>query len=190
MSLNSPFDCDTELASLDANPSKLIRRSDAELPFDVGMVDGSKSLIFDTNVYIHALKGRLPADVVDLIARVAILHASPAIAELTVALSRIDAGHPNARKDRAVIRQTLGDMDRSRIRVPTSDAWQRAALKAGHAAKVLKIQKPFMPKILSDALIFEIARETEATLLTSNIIDFDGLLQLDANASVLFYRSL
>lgn len=166
---------------------RLPYRDRAWLPFDPAAVSRDIPIVPDTTVYIDALKGKLPREIVQLLVDRVVLHSAIACAELALSLGHLDPSHPDTPTHAPLLLETLRRMPPERVVAPSVDAWTEAALIAGTLARTQDYAKDQRRRLLHDALLFLTARESGAVLATRNVRDVDLLLQVKPQANVLFY---
>lgn len=155
-------------------------RPKRELPYDPAAVPPDASLLLDTTVYIDQLKGHLPAALVALISSRVIVHGAPVLAELAVTVGVLDPLEP--------ILDTLRHIPPQRIVTPSEEAWLEGAVLAGILGRTQGIAKEHRRKFLNDVLMFLLAAEVDAILVSRNAHDVDLLLQMKPGAGVLLYE--
>lgn len=144
-------------------------------------------MLLDATVYIDQLKGELPRPIVDLVASRTILHGAPALAELTVTIGALDPADHRTRATLRPIIETLTRITSSRIVAPTFEIWLEAALMAGILARTQSIRKQDRRKFLNDLLLFLLAGDADAVMVSRNSRDLDLLLQLKPQVEALLY---
>ena len=165
----------------------LAHRPKADLPFDPFQVPGTATLLFDATVYIDQLKGDLPRPIVDLVAARTILHGAPALAELTVSNGALEPADRRTQATLTPIVEMFTRIDPARIVAPNYEIWLEAAVMAGILARTQGIPKQERRKFLNDTLLFLLAADTGAVLISRNSRDLDLLLQLKPQVGVLLY---
>ena len=191
MTSNWLSDIRAETSRLDARGNDgLHRRIDGDLPFDAGDRDMEKPLLLDTNVYLDAQKGKLPIELGKALIDSPILHSATVIGEMTFTLAMLDPTNLKTSANRDLVFRTLMDIPATRIVSPSARAIAIASLRAGYVSRVLSYPKESRRKLLNDAVIFETARENGATLISANVVDYDRLLQIDPEVSVVLYRAI
>jgi len=103
-----------------------------------------------------------------LLASHPVLHAAPALAELSLVVGLLD--HEDAR--------TPASLQPIRTLSPAGSLWIEAAVLAGILARTQGIPRPDRRKLLNDALLFLLTEDSGTVLVTRNIRDFDLLLQI------------
>jgi hypothetical protein len=163
-------------------------REKAALPYDSSRVPLHAPLLFDATVYIDQLKGQLPISIINLIAPRVVLHGAPALAELAATVGILDPLDVRTDDTLKPIVVALERIDPQRIIVPSHDAWLEASVLAGILARTQGIPKAERRKFLNDALLFLMAAESRATLISRNSRDLDLLLQMKPTVMVLLYE--
>jgi len=163
-------------------------RPKAELPYDPLRLPSDIPLLFDATVYIDQLKGDLPASIVTLVASRVILHGAPALAELLVTVGVLDPLDARTGATLKPIVETLERINPARIIVPNHDVWLEASLLAGILARTQGIPKTDRRKFLGDVLLFLMAAENGAILISRNSRDIDLLLQMKPSVMALLYE--
>jgi hypothetical protein len=165
----------------------LAHRPKADLPFDPLLVPGTATLLFDTTVYIDQLKGDLPRPIVDLVAARTILHGAPALAELAVSIGALAPADRRTQAALTPIVETLSRINPARIVAANYEIWLEAAVMAGILARTQGIPKQERRQFLSDTLLFLLAADTGAVMISRNSRDLDLLLQMKPQVGVLLY---
>lgn len=186
------FDLDKALRRL--KPEKyatgLARRSDPELEFVEDAHPNGQPLLLDTCVYLHALQGRAPQKVDDLLRSRMLYHSATVIGELVNRFgARIPTNDPE-KKARDGLAGTIRDIPLYRIVSPTVTIWGEAGILAGLRARLGGFNKGREQDALNDALIFLQALTLGSAVLTENIADYDIMQQIVPAGRVLFYRAL
>lgn len=169
---------------------QLVRRPDAELPFDPALVPPGAALLPDSCFYIDALKGLVPPEVTILVRAPTrpLLHSTVCRAELAAGAAKLPPADPRTPASRARIAAMLARMPAERLVQPSPAAWDQAGMLAGTLARTQGLAKGAHLALLLDAAILLTALEQRAVVLTANVGDFDLLLQLRPTAQVLLYR--
>lgn len=150
-------------------------------------------VLFDTNVFIHALarrRSQLPAAVLDALHRAYV--AAPTLAELSWLLGRLDPGHPNTAATVGTIRGAVGQIEAGTILTPTAAQWLEAGTLAGQAARAIAggaksvTTATDRQELIADAITALLARDAGCTIVTEDA-DFDVLASLLPGLTVLFY---
>ncbi len=148
---------------------------------------GRVSLVPDTNVYIRAAAGTLPAPVADLLDRSLQFHCSVCLAELAVGVAAYSpqaAAWPAVRDHYAALFAAIPDR---RILVPDAEVWTQAGLVAGCLARTQSFDRSGRAACLNDALILLSAAKAGLPVLTANRNDFDLIQQAARTGTFLHY---
>ena len=163
-------------------------RDRSELPFDPAAIASGSPLLFDTTVlYPTRSRASLATPLLTVIASRQILHAAPALAELSLAIGLLDPADARTEATLRPIRDTLARIRPMRVIAPAAGLWVEAAVLSGILSRIQGLARADRRKLLNDALLFLAAEDAGAVLLTRNVRDFDLLLQMKPGASVLFY---
>jgi hypothetical protein len=168
----------------------LAHRPKTDLPFDPFQVPSQATLLFDATVYIDQLKGELPRPIIDLMAARTILHGAPALAELAVSIGALEPADRRTQATLTPIVEMFTRLDPSRIVAPNYEIWLEAAVMAGILARTRthpRHSKARRRKFLNDTLLFLLAADTGAVLISRNSRDLDLLLQMKPQVGVLLY---
>jgi hypothetical protein len=163
-------------------------RARHELPFDAAAAAPESPLLLDTTVYVDQLKGHLPADIIALIAARVILHGAPVLAELAVIIGILDPRDQRTPTTLEPILSTLRHIPGQRIIAPSDEMWLEGAVLAGILARTQGLPKADRRKFLNDALMFLMAAQADAVLVSRNCHDLDLLLQIKPDVGVLLYE--
>jgi predicted nucleic acid-binding protein len=148
---------------------------------------GRALLVPDTNVYIMAASGRLPAAVQTLVARALLFHCSVCLGELAVGVSNADpsrAGWPALRDHYT---ELFGAIPSTRILNPDAQTWAEAGVVAGILARTQELQRYQRKERLNDALIFLTAAKAGLPVLTANRNEFDLIQQIAPEGRVIHF---
>ena len=148
---------------------------------------GRVSLVPDTNVYIHAAAGTLPAPVAALLDRSLQFHCSVCLAELAMGVA---AYSPNARhwpKIRDHYAELFAAIPDGRVLVPDAETWTQAALVAGTLARTQGFDRSSRTACLNDALILLAAAKAGLPVLTASLGDFDMIQQVAGGGMFLHF---
>ncbi len=165
----------------------LAHRPKADLPFDPFQVPSQATLLFDATVYIDQLKGELPRPIIDLMAARTILHGAPALAELAVSIGALAPADRRTQAALTPIVETLTRINPAHIVAPNYEIWLEAAVMAGILARTQGIPKQERRKFLNDTLLFLLAADTGAVMISRNYRDLDLLLQMKPQVGILLY---
>jgi hypothetical protein len=136
------------------------------------------------------LQGRSPNAVDELLLVRVCHHSAVCLAELTHVFGRLDPVHPLSKKVWRAVHRTIEDMPAHRLHAPQTVVWGQAGILAGEVARLSALPKGqgHERKFLNDALIYLQAQRLGASVLTSNIRDYDYLNQLVPQVGLIFYR--
>ncbi|WP_421999574.1 type II toxin-antitoxin system VapC family toxin [Reyranella sp.] len=166
----------------------LARRDDDALPFVDAASTGGQGLLLDTCVYIDQMQDRSPPVLDDLIARRPVNHSTVAIQELMHTVGVLD---PSDRRTAGVvveIGRQIKAMPPHRVFAPDVEVLGRGALLSGILCRVQGYRGDGRLRALQDCVLFLQAQKLGLVVLTSNVGDYDVLLQLIPAGRVLFYR--
>jgi hypothetical protein len=163
-------------------------RERSALPFDARALRPGAALLLDATVYVDAAKGDLPRAVQSLVNARPLLQPAPALAELAIAIGHLDPRDRRTSATLAPIKDVLRRIDQARALAPTPACWVEAAVLAGILARTQGIPRSERHKLQTDALLFLMAEEAGAVLLSRNVRDFDLLLQMKPGVQVLLYE--
>jgi len=166
----------------------LRHRDAAELPFDASQVASTAPLLFDATVYLDQLKGQLPTAIISLISSRTILHAAPALAEIAVTVGVLHPADERTELSLKPILETFRRIPLQRVVSPANETWLEAAVIAGILARTQSLAREARRKFLHDALLFLMAAENGAILISRNSRDLDLLLQMKPSVGVLLYQ--
>ena len=186
----------------DAHTRSLARRSNDELPFDPAKMPPNVPVMFDTNFYLHRIRGKLPPDIADFVANRHILHSGVACNELAISAGILDPAIPGTARNRSIVMNLLQPISAYDVVAPSAAAWAEAGMLAGILARTQHLAKPkkdptpdqaccqqgLRRKLINDALIFLSAYEQNAILVSANAKGMDLLLQFRQGAHVLLFR--
>ena len=184
------LDIDSALRWFRFDPEKrLVRRTDADLPFlDPGASRGL-GLLLDTCVYIDQLRGRFPDPATQFITTRQVNHSTVAVQELMFGVGLLDPKDRRTPRTVQAIRALVAAMRSHRIFAPDPDLLARSAMMAGLLCRVQGYTGDSRKRALMDATLFLQAQKLGLMIVTANISDFDLLLQLIPNTRVGLYRS-
>lgn len=151
------------------------------------------SVLLDSNVFIAALAGRGPAELVVLLSNLPQSFVSGAImAELSWTRGRLDPKHGDTAKVLEKYNGALSRIDTNKILFPNADEWMRAGELAGTVARALggggqSIKTAFdRMELINDATTAVVAARSGVTVVTSDR-HFDLFMQLNPALNVAFY---
>jgi predicted nucleic acid-binding protein len=163
-------------------------RDRAALPFDVSAAPPDAPLLLDTTVYVDQFMGDLRAEILSLTTTRLVLHGAPALADLALSVGLLDPADARTASSLGPIHDLLARMVPERTVAPNAAQWVEAAVLAGILARTQGVTKPDRRRTLNDALLFLMAEEAGAVLLSRNVRDFDLLLQVKPGVHVLLYE--
>lgn len=168
----------------------MARRRDDDLPFVDPRRMGGQGLLLDTCVYIDQMQGRSPLLLDDLIAQRQVNHSTVAIQELMHTVGVLNpADKRTARVVREIGRQ-IKAMPPHRIFTPDIAVLGRAALLSGILCRLQGYGNDLKLRALQDSVLFLQAQKLGLVARTTNIADYDILLQLVPAGRALFYRRI
>jgi predicted nucleic acid-binding protein len=166
----------------------LARRRDGDLPFVAADRIGGQGLLLDTCVYIDQMQGRSPALLEALIAQRQVNHSTVAIQELMHTVGVLSPVDKRTARVTAEIGKQIKAMPSHRIFTPDIEVLGRAALLSGILCRLQGYGNDLKLRALWDSVLFLQARKLGLVVLTTNIADYDILLQLVPAGRALFYR--
>jgi predicted nucleic acid-binding protein len=178
-------------------------RRDPDLPFDPDVAP-VLPLLLDTTVYLDRSAGRLPRNILTLIAarQHLVYNCGVVCAELAISVGLLNPADPRTRSTIAAIRAHLDQMEKDKTVAPSASAWTQAAILAGILARTQGLARPkrnLSPdqaccqegrrrELLLDALLYMTAIEENMLLLSGNVRHMDLLMQLRPAENLLLYR--
>ncbi|MDQ2080936.1 DNA-binding protein [Xanthobacteraceae bacterium Astr-EGSB] len=166
----------------------LARRRDDELPFVDANRIGGQGLLLDTCVYIDQMQDRSPPELDDLIAYRQVNHSTVAIQELMHTIGVLNPADQRTAAVIAEIGRQIRAMPPHRLFVPDAEVLGRAALLSGILCRLQGYVTDGKLRALQDCVLFLQAQKLGLAVLTTNVADFDILLQLIPAGRGLFYR--
>jgi predicted nucleic acid-binding protein len=183
------FDFDAARRWARFDPRKaLARRHDGELPFVDASRTGGQGLLLDTCVYIDQMQGRSPPELDDLIAYRQVNHSTVAIQELMHTVGVLNPADRRTASVVAAVGRQIKAMPPHRIFAPDVEVLGRAALLSGILCRLQGYGAAGKLRTLQDCVLFLQAHKLGLAVLTTNVADFDILLQLVPAGHGLFYR--
>lgn len=167
----------------------LTRRSDNELPFVDPNSIGGQGLLLDTSVYIDQMQNRTPQLLDDLIAQRQVNHSTIAIQELMHTVGVLNPSDARTATVIDVIGKQIRAMPPHRVFAPDTEVLGRGALLSGILCRLQRYEKDGKLRALQDCVLFLQAQKLGLVVLTTNVGDYDILLQLVPTGRALFYRS-
>ena len=183
------FDFDAARRWARFDPQKtLARRGGEQLPFVNASLIGGQGLLLDTCVYIDQMQDRSPQLMDDLIARRQVNHSTVAIQELMHTVGALSPADARTAEVIAEIGKHIKAMPPHRIFVPDAEVLGRAALLSGILCRLQGYEKDGKLRALLDCVLFLQAQKLGLVVLTTNVSDYDILLQLVPAGRALFYH--
>jgi predicted nucleic acid-binding protein len=168
--------------------TRLVRRSDNELPFVPERAAGGPELLLDTCVYIDVLQRRAPDRLKTLLATRLSNHSGIVLAELTHLFGRLDPLDDRTARVLGEISGVIAAMPAHRLSRPSLRVLGEAGILAALAMRLAGIERGREQALLNDATVYLQAAEQGQTVLTRNIREFDWFDQLLPGNRILFYR--
>ena len=139
---------------------------------------GRALLVPDTNVYIRAAAGTLPALVQDLVERALLFHCSVCLGELATGIANANPSLPSWSALRDHYLELFDSIPSARLLNPDAQVWTDAGVVAGVLARTQGFQKHQRKECLNDALIYLTAVKAGLPVLTADNHQFDLIQQL------------
>ena len=139
---------------------------------------GRALLVPDTNVYIRAAAGTLPALVQDLVERALLFHCSVCLGELATGIANANPSLPSWSALRDHYLELFDSIPSARLLNPDAQVWTDAGVVAGVLARTQGFQKHQRKECLNDALIYLTAAKAGLPVLTADNHQFDLIQQL------------
>jgi len=183
-------------------------RRDAALPFDPDAAP-ALPLLLDTTVYLDRSAGRLPRNILSLIAarQHLVYNCGVVCAELAISVGLLNPADLRTAGTIAAIHAHLDQMEKDKTVAPSASAWTEGAILAGILARTQGLalakrsltpdqaccqegrrRELLLDALLLDALLYMTATEQNMLLLSGNIRHMDLLMQLRPAHNVLLYR--
>ena len=159
------------------------------MPFVNPSLIGGQGVLLDTCVYIDQMQDRSPQILDDLIAQRQVNHSTVAIQELMHTVGVLNPSDARTATVIDVIDKQIGAMPPHRIFAPDAEVLGRGAPLSGMLCRRQGYEKDGSLRALQDCVLFLQAQKPGLVVLTTNVGDYDILLQLIPTARVLFYRS-
>jgi len=154
-------------------------RKRTDLPtFDDLDVRLHAGLLLDTNIYIFAAAGTLPARHRDKLQQISQHHCTVCLGEIAVGLANRDVTAATWPSERKYWQDLFDRLPRNRTHTPDAETWTAAGILAGILARLQGFQPYQRKDALNDALIYLTAVKRGLPVLTDNRKDFDLLQQL------------
>lgn len=135
-------------------------------------------LVPDTNVYIRAAAGTLPALVQDLVERALLFHCSVCLGELATGIANANPSLPSWSALRDHYLELFDSIPSARLLNPDAQVWTDAGVVAGVLARTQGFQRHQRKECLNDALIYLTAAKAGLPVLTADNHQFDLIQQL------------
>jgi predicted nucleic acid-binding protein len=139
---------------------------------------GRALLLPDTNVYIRAAAGTLPALVQDLVERALLFHCSVCLGELATGIANANPSLPSWSALRDHYLELFDSIPSARLLNPDAQVWADAGVVAGVLARTQGFQRHQRKECLNDALIYLTAAKAGLPVLTADNDQFDLIQQL------------
>ena len=139
---------------------------------------GRALLVPDTNVYIRAAAGTLPALVQDLVERALLFHCSVCLGELATGIANANPSLPSWSALRDHYLELFDSIPSARLLNPDAQVWTDAGVVAGVLARTQGFQRHQRKECLNDALIYLTAAKAGLPVLTADNHQFDLIQQL------------
>lgn len=139
---------------------------------------GRALLVPDTNVYIRAAAGTLPALVQDLVERALLFHCSVCLGELATGIANANPSLPSWSALRDHYLELFDSIPSARLLNPDAQVWTDAGVVAGVLARTQGFQKHQRKECLNDALIYLTAAKAGLPVLTADNHQFDLIQRL------------
>lgn len=139
---------------------------------------GRALLVPDTNVYIRAAAGTLPALVQDLVERALLFHCSVCLGELATGIANANPSLPSWSALRDHYLELFDSIPSARLLNPDAQVWTDAGVLAGVLARTQGFQRHQRKECLNDALIYLTAAKAGLPVLTADNHQFDLIQQL------------
>ncbi|MGA6966764.1 MAG: type II toxin-antitoxin system VapC family toxin [Xanthobacteraceae bacterium] len=139
---------------------------------------GRALLVPDTNVYIGAAAGTLPALVQDLVERALLFHCSVCLGELATGIANANPSLPSWSALRDHYLELFDSIPSARLLNPDAQVWTDAGVVAGVLARTQGFQRHQRKECLNDALIYLTAAKAGLPVLTADNHQFDLIQRL------------
>jgi predicted nucleic acid-binding protein len=139
---------------------------------------GRALLVPDTNIYIKAAAGTLPACVQDLVERALLFHCSVCLGELATGIANANPSLSSWSVLRDHYLKLFESISPSRLLNPDAQVWTDAGVVAGALARTQGFQRHQRKECLNDALIYLTAAKAGLPVLTADHHQFDLIQQL------------
>jgi predicted nucleic acid-binding protein len=139
---------------------------------------GRALLVPDTNVYIMAAAGTLPAEAQALVEHALLFHCSVCLGELATGIANADPSLAGWRAIRDHYTELFDSIPSTRLLNPDAQTWTEAGIVAGALARTQGFQRHQRKECLNDALIYLTAAKAGVPVLTADRDGFDLIQQL------------
>jgi predicted nucleic acid-binding protein len=148
---------------------------------------GRALLMPDTNVYISAAAGTLPAPVQDLVERALLFHCSVCLSELAIGVANADPSLASWPALASHYVELFDSIPPARLLNPDAQVWADASVVAGVLARTQGLQRHQRKECLNDALIYLTAAKAGLAVLTADREQFDLIQQLAAEGQFIHF---
>jgi predicted nucleic acid-binding protein len=139
---------------------------------------GRALLMLDTNVYIGAAAGTLPASVQEFVERALLFHCSVCLGELATGVANANPSSPSWSAMCDHYMELFDSVPSARLLNPDAQVWTDASVVAGVLARTQGFQRYQRKECLNDALIYLTAAKAGLPVLTADRTQFDLIQQL------------
>jgi predicted nucleic acid-binding protein len=168
--------------------AQLTPRPPGELIGAVDLLSSGRALLLpDTNVYIRAAAGTLPAEVQTLIERALLFHCSVCLGELATGVANADPSLAGWSEIRDHYVELFDSIPSTRLLNPDPQIWTEAGMVAGTLARIQGFQVHQRKESLNDALIYLTAAKAGLPVLTANRDEFDLIQQLAPEGQFIYF---
>lgn len=165
----------------------LARREDCDLSFVRPNFVGS--VLLDTTVYIHTLRGRSSPELDAVLRTATLFHSSIARAELAIAFGRLDPSDPRSPAALKRSSEVIEAIPNHRLSAPSPQASLQAGIVTGIVSRLHGLSEDQRRKMFNDSQLFFQALELGAYWLTANVADAAYFHQLSPAGRILLYRT-
>lgn len=159
--------------------TRLTRRRHGALMGAENFVSSGRALLVpDTNVYIMAAAGTLPAAAQDLVERALLFHCSVCLGELATGVANANPSSQRWPSLRDHYVELFHSIPSARLLNPDAQIWTDAGVIAGVLARAQGFQRHQRKECLNDALIYLTAAKAGLPVLTADRDQFDLIQQL------------
>jgi len=159
--------------------TRLTARRPSELTSVGDFAPSARALLMpDTNVYIGAAAGTLPARAQDLIERALLFHCSVCLGELATGIANANSSLASWPALCEHYVELFDSIPSTRLLNPDAQVWIDAGMVAGVLARTQGFQRHQRKECLNDALIYLTAAKAGLPVLTADRNQFDLIQQL------------